>query len=137
VEDFIGEIHDVHHPIASNLYYHDQKREARRRAQYFTADRAAQFLGYFEEVLARNSAASGYMIGRSLTYVDLSMFQLVAGLRYALPAMMTRLEPEIRGLSALHDRVAQRPGIVAYMESGRRIPFNEDGIFRHYPELDS
>lgn len=137
LEDFIGEIHGVHHPIASSLYFHQQQREARRRAQYFTTGRAAQFLGYFENVLACNRAGSGYMIGRSLTYVDLSMFQLVAGLRYALPGMMARLEPEIPGLAVLHERVAQRPAIAAYLESGRRIPFNEDGIFRHYPELDN
>ena len=136
VEDFIGEIHDIHHPISSALYYHEQKTEAQRRAKYFTKDRAEQFMGYFEDILRRNRTGKGYMIGRTLTYVDLSMFQLVAGLRYALPKMMTRIEPNIPGLIALHDRVAERPNIAKYLASERRIPFNEDGIFRHYPELD-
>jgi len=136
VEDFVGEIHDIHHPIASSLYYDDQKEESLRRAKIFTAGRAAQFLGYFEDVLRRNKAGKGYMIGRSLTYVDLSMFQLVAGLRYALPRMMLRVEKEVPGLVTLHQRVSQRPDITAYLASQRRIPFNEDGIFRHYPELD-
>lgn len=136
VEDFVKEIHDVHHPIAGSLYYHEQKKEARRRAGYFTGDRAAQWLGYFEDVLRRNKSGKGHMVGRRLTYVDLSMFQLVTGLRYALPRMMARLEPKIPGLMALHDRIIRRPNIAGYLASERRIPFNEDGIFRHYPELD-
>lgn len=135
VEDLVVDIHDTHHPVASSLYYEDQKPEARRRAEYFTTERAAELLGYFETVLARNGPGR-HMAGRSLTYVDLSVFQIVAGLRYAFPRMMSRLEPSIPGLVALHDRVAQRPNIAAYLASGRRIAFNEDGIFRHYPELD-
>jgi glutathione S-transferase len=136
VTDFVAEIHDVHHPIASSLYYHQQKTEARRCAQHFTAERLPKFLGYFEGVLAANSAGRGCMIGRALSYVDLSMFQLVAGLRYAFPCTMKRQERRYPGLLALHDRVAARPGIAAYLASERRIAFNEDGIFRHYPELD-
>jgi len=136
VEDFVREIHDVHHPIAGSLYYHEQKAEALRRANYFTGERATQFLDYFEDVLVRNNTGKGYMIGRSLTYIDLSMFQLVAGLRYAFPKMMSRLHPKIPRLVALHERVARRPNIADYLASQRRIPFNEDGIFRHYPELD-
>jgi glutathione S-transferase len=136
VTDFAAEIHDVHHPIASSLYYHQQKTEARRCAQHFTAERLPKFLGYFERVLAANSAGRGCMIGRTLSYVDLSMFQLVAGLRYAFPRTMKRQERRYPGLLALHDRVAARPGIAAYLASERRIAFNEDGIFRHYPELD-
>lgn len=136
VADFVAEIHDVHHPIASSLYYHQQKTEARRRARHFTTERLPKFLGYFERVLAANSGGPGYMIGRALTYVDLSMFQLVAGLRYAFPDTMKRQARHHPGLLALHDRVAARPNIAAYLASERRIPFNEEGIFRHYPELD-
>ena len=136
VEDLVVDIHDTHHPIGSSLYYHEQKSEARRRAKFFTEERAPELLGYFESVLQRNSAAKGYMIGRNLSYVDLSMFQVVAGLRYAFPKMMAGLEPVIPGLVALHDRVAQRPNIGDYLASERRIAFNEDGIFRHYAELD-
>jgi glutathione S-transferase len=137
VEDFVIEIHNTHHPIAGSLYYREQQREARRRAGYFTAERARQFLLYFERILQDNPAGKGWMVGRRLSYVDLSMFQIVAGLRYAFPKMMQRLSPDIRGLSTLHDEIAQRPNIADYLSSTRRLPFNEDGIFRHYPELDS
>lgn len=135
VEDLVVDIHDTHHPIAMTLYYEDQKQEARRRTEFFTRERAPELLGYFETVLGRNGSGR-YMVGRSLTYLDLSLFQIVDGVRYAFPRMMSRLEPTIPGLVALHDRVAQRPNIAAYLDSDRRIPLNEDGIFRHYPELD-
>ncbi len=137
IADFVVDIHDTHHPVASSLYYEEQKDAARRRAQYFTEERAPEFLYYFERVLQHNPGAKGFMIGRSLSYVDLSMFQIVAGLRYAFPKMMAGLEPEIPGLVLLHDRVAQRRNIAAYLASDRRIPFNEDGIFRYYPELET
>jgi glutathione S-transferase len=136
VEDFVATVHDTHHPIAAGLYYHQQKPEARRRAQYFIAERAPKFLHYFERVLERNPAGGGYMVGRKLSYVDLSLFQIVAGLRYAFPNMAMRLERTLPRLVALHGRVTQRPNIAAYLASPRRIPFNEDGIFRHYPELE-
>jgi glutathione S-transferase len=136
VEDCVVDVHDTHHPIAMSLYYNDQRPEAKRRARFFTEERAPELLGYFENVLQRNPGQRGYLVGRSLSYVDLSIFQLVDGLRYAFPGMMQRLEPGIPGLVALHDRVAQRPSIAAYLASERRLPFSEDGIFRHYPELD-
>jgi glutathione S-transferase len=136
IADFVGEIHDTHHPISGSLYYHQQKPEARRNARHFIDERIPKFLGYFEQVLDANSKGGGWMAGRALTYVDLSMFQIVAGLRYAFPKTMTRLEPEYTGLAALHDRVSMRPNTAAYLASERRIPFNEDGIFRHYPELE-
>ena len=136
VEDLVIDIHDTHHPVAMSLYYEDQKREARRRAGFFTGERAPELLAYFEDVLQRNAGRRGFMVGRSLSYVDLSMFQIMEGLRYAFPKMMRRLAPRIPGLVALHERVAQRPNIAAYLVSERRLAFNEDGIFRHYPELD-
>jgi glutathione S-transferase len=137
IADLVVEAHDVHHPIASALYYHDQKPEAQRRAPHFTGERVPKFLGYFEQVLAANPTGRGHMVGRALSYVDLSIFQLIAGLRYAFPKRMARLAPKYPGLSALHERVAARPNIAAYLASERRIPFNEHGIFRHYPELDA
>ena len=136
VTDFLVQIHDTHHPVAGSLYYREQKVEARRSAKYFIRDRLPKFLEYFETVLQRNSSGRGVMVGRSLTYVDLSMFQLIAGLRYAFPRSMAKLEREISGLVALHDRVIARPNVAAYLASGRRIPFNQNGIFRHYPELE-
>ncbi|MGD2111791.1 MAG: glutathione S-transferase [Gammaproteobacteria bacterium] len=136
VEDLVVDIHDTHHPVAMSLYYEDQKSEAGRRAGFFTGERAPELLGYFEDVLQRNPGHRGYLIGRTLSYVDLSLFQILDGLRYAFPKMMARLEPDLPGLVALHQRVRQRPNISAYLASERRLPFSEDGIFRHYPELD-
>lgn len=137
VEDLVVDVHETHHPAGASLYYREQKVEARRRARYFTEERAPELLGYFEEVLQRNAGGRGHMVGRTHSYVDLSMFQVVAGLRYAFPNTMARLEPDLPGLVALHDRVAQRPNVAAYLASERRLPFNEDGIFRHYPELEA
>jgi glutathione S-transferase len=136
VEDLVVDVHDTHHPVAMSLYYEEQKTEAVRRAGYFTGERAPELLGYFERVLQCNPGGRGYMVGRTLGYVDLSMFQVVDGLKYAFPNMMARLAPDIPGLMGLHARVAKRPNIAAYRASGRRLPFSEDGIFRHYPELD-
>lgn len=134
VTDFVKEIHDTHHPIANSLYYEEQKPEALRRSQRFLAERLPKFLGYFERVLKANG--HGCMVGRSLSYVDLSMFQLVEGLRYALPRNMERVEPGYPGLVALRDKVAAQPNTAAYLNSPRRLPFNDKGLFRHYPELD-
>ena len=136
VTDFVAEIHDTHHPIAGSLYYEDQRREAKRRADDFLRNRLPRFLGYFERVLGANPKRGGYMIGGKLGYIDLSMFQVVAGLRYAFPKAMARAERKAPGLVALHDRVAARPRIAAYLASPRRLPFNQWGIFRYYPELD-
>jgi len=136
VEDLVVDVHDTHHPIAMSLYYEEQKTEAVRRAGFFTGERAPELLGYFEKVLQCNPGGRGYMVGRTLSYVDLSIFQVIEGLQYAFPKMMAQLAPEIPGLMGLHARVAQRPNVAAYLASRRRLPFNEDGIFRHYPELD-
>jgi glutathione S-transferase len=135
--DFLVEIHDTHHPVASGLYYEDQKKEARRRADDFLENRAPKFLGYFERVLSRNGRGNGYLAGAKLTYADLSMFQIIAGLNYAFPRAMVRAARKNRRLFALHARVQERPRIAAYLASPRRIPFNEEGIFRHYAELDA
>jgi glutathione S-transferase len=137
VVDFIKEIHDTHHPIASSLYYEEQKEEARRHTEKFRELRAPKYLGYFERVLERNPAGDKYIAGRSVSYADLSMFQLVAGLRYAFPNGMRKWEKKTPRFVALHDRVAARPRIAAYLASKRRIPFNESGVFRRYAELDA
>jgi hypothetical protein len=136
IADFVTEIHDTHHPISGALYYHQQKAEARRRTKYFRTGRMPKFLGYFEQVLSGAGKRRRYMAGNALSYADLSLFQIVAGLRYAFPKTMKRLEPDYPGLVELHGRIAARPNIAAYLASKRRIPFNQDGIFRHYPELD-
>ena len=136
IADFVDEIHDTHHPVASSLYYEEQKPEAKRRAADFLKRRAPKYLGYFETVLERNPAGDGHLVGARLTYPDLSLFQIVEGLRYAFPSAMRRLEQKIPRAVALHDRVAGRPRIKAYLASARRLDFNEQGIFRRYPELD-
>jgi len=135
IADFVVEVHDTHHPIASSLYYEDQRKEARRRTEDFLKSRAPKYLGYFERVLARSPG--NYLTGRNATYADLSLFQIVAGLRYAFPRAMARLEKRHPRVTAVHDRIAERPRLAAYLASERRIPFNEMGIFRHYQELDS
>lgn len=133
--DLVQESHDSHHPIGSGLYYEEQREESKRRSADFLAARAPKFLGYFEAVL-RQSSTGGFLLGRRLSYPDLSLFQVIAGLRYAFPTGMKRLEEQIPLSVELHERVAQRPRIAAYLRSERRIPFNQEGIFRHYPELD-
>lgn len=137
VADLVDEAHDTHHPIASSLYYEDQRPEAKRRTSDFLKTRVPKYLGYFEKVLARNKAGDAHLVGENLTYPDLSLFQVVAGLRYAFPRATARLEPNYPRVIALHDQVAARPRIAAYLASTRRLAFNEHGIFRHYPELDS
>ena len=136
IADFVAEIHETHHPVAASLYYEDQKKEARRRAADFLKNRAPKFLGYFERVLSRNARGDRYLVGAKLSYADLSMFQIMAGLSYAFPRAMARSARQYRRLFALHGRVQERPRIAAYLASPRRIPFNNEGIFRHYPELD-
>ncbi len=134
--DLVTEAHDTHHPIASGLYYEDQKPEAQRRAADFVKNRLPKYLGYFERALARNKAGPGHLAGSATSYADLSLFQVVSGLDYAFPKAMKRLAMDHPHVRALHARVSQGKRIAAYLASTRRIPFNEQGIFRHYPELD-
>lgn len=134
IADWLAEVHDTHHPIGSELYYEEQKRSALQRARNFRKHRLPKFMAYFEAVLA--ASGGPYAAGRKLSYVDLSLFQMIEGLRYAFPNAMRRLDTEHPGLTALHDRVARRPAVEAYLGSRRRIAFNQEGIFRHYPELD-
>jgi glutathione S-transferase len=133
--DFVDEAHDTHHPLGPTLYYEDQKPAAKRRTAEFLAQRVPKYLDYFDRVIERNGARGGWMVGNSLTYIDLSMAQVVAGLRYAFPnAARAALRARPR-LAKLHDAVFARPRIRRYAQSGRRVPFNNDGIFRRYPEL--
>ncbi|HEV2540022.1 MAG TPA: glutathione S-transferase [Frateuria sp.] len=133
IADLVAEIHDSHHPIAAGLYYHDQKPEAARRAADLRQHRLPKYLDYFERVLGRGDGR--HALG-SHSYVDLSLFQLLAGLDYAFPRAMARLRTGLPRLGALAAEVAARPRVAAYLASPRRLPFNESGLFRHYPELD-
>ena len=134
IADLVAEIHDTHHPLGPSLYYEDQRGPAKKRTAEFWSERLPKYLGYFERLL--NNSGGAYVTGRRLTYVDLSLFQIVEGLRYAFPKRMKAFERRIPGLVDLHDRVAARPNIRAYLASDRRIAFNEDGIFRQYKALD-
>lgn len=134
ITDFVVEVHDTHHPLGPSLYYEDARPAAKKRTAEFWSERVPKYLGYFEQLLAGNGGTC--VTGRRLTYVDLSLFQIVAGLRYAFPRRMKAFEANIPGLVGLHDRVAARPNIKAYLASERRIAFNEQGIFRRYKELD-
>jgi glutathione S-transferase len=127
IADWVNEVHDTHHPIGPGLYYEQQKREAKQRALDFRQHRLPKFLRYFERVLEHDS---------KITYAHLSLFQMVEGLRYAFPNTLQQLERKYPKVIRNHERVRTRPRLAAYLASERRIPFNREGIFRHYPELD-
>jgi glutathione S-transferase len=132
IADLVAEAHDVHHPVGTSLYYEDQKAEAKRRAHDFTASRIPKFFGYFEGILGKRE----FLVPDQLTYADLSLFQVIEGLRYAFPRTLAKFGDTYPGLAALRERIAARPRIAAYLASPRRLPFSEEGIFRHYTELD-
>jgi glutathione S-transferase len=135
VMDFVKEIHDTHHPIGSGLYYEDQKPEAKRYTGHHLKDRVPKYLGYFERVIAKSSGP--FVLGKKLSYADLSLFQVVAGLRFAFPQSMPAIEKKVPRVVTVHDKIIVRPNIERYLNSGRRIAFNQSGIFRHYPELEA
>jgi glutathione S-transferase len=133
ISDMVAEVHDTHHPISTSKYYEDQKEAAKARAADFLLHRVPKYLGYFERAVA---VGAGHSVGSALSYVDLSLFQLVAGLRYAFPRATKKFPQQFPALVTLHDTVSERPNIARYLASERRLAFNESGIFRHYPELD-
>jgi glutathione S-transferase len=134
IADMVAEVHDTHHPVGSGLYYEDQKPEARRRAESFVRDRIPKYLSHFERGV--EASAGPYLFGGDVSYADLSLFQLLQGLGYAFPRATTQFAAKVPKLVALCGRVRERPRVAAYLASPRRLPFNEDGIFRRYPELD-
>lgn len=136
IADMVTEAHDTHHPVAVELHYEDQKPESLRRAQAFCRTRMPKFLNWFETILARNPGGTRHLVGGKLSYADLSLFQLVEGLRYAFPKAAASALAATPRVCALHQRVGDLPRVAAYLRSDRRIGFNEQGIFRRYPELD-
>ena len=134
ITDLVVEIHDTHHPVTTYLYYEEQRPAAKRRTADFWRYRVPKMLGYFERVLVKSGGP--YVLGRRVCYVDFSLFQIVEGLRYAFPKRMQRFERKVPRLLALHDRIARRPRIAAYLASERRIPFSQWGIYRYFKELD-
>ena len=135
IADLVAEVHNVHHPVAMMEYYDDQKPEAARAAKQFREDRMPKFLGHFEDAAQANPGE--WLIDHKWSYADTSLFQVIEGLRYMFPRRMKTLEPDYPNLVRIHDQVADLPGIKAYLKSDRRLAFNPDGIFRHYPELDA
>jgi glutathione S-transferase len=136
IADLVTEAHDTHHPISNALYYEEQKKPAKARATAFLDERLPKYLSYFEDTLAHNPAGPRHSVGASLTTVDLSLFQVSEGLSYAFPRAMAKFAAHYPALAALREAVRSRPAIAAYLASPRRLPFNEFGVFRHYPELD-
>ena len=134
--DLVGEAHNTHHPVGNGLYYEDQQPEAARAADDFRRERIPKFVGWLETILTRNPDGNAHLVGAGLTYVDLSAFQVVEGLRYAFPRAAEAALGRTPLLAGLSDRVRALPNIAAYLQSERRLPFNEQGIFRRYPELD-
>ena len=135
ISDLATEIHDTHHPVSWWLFFEEQRPAAKRRTADFWRYRVPKFLGYFERILRKSGGP--YLLGRRLSYVDLSLFQVVEGLRYAFPNRMKRFEKKVPRVIALHDRVAKRPRIAAYLASKRRIAFSQWGVYRYFKELDS
>lgn len=133
IADLVMEIQHTHHPVAHGLYYEDQKAEALTYTRHFLAERLPKFFGFFKRVLGGRE----HLVGNSLSYVDLSMFQIIEALRFCFPKTMGRIESDYGGLLALHDKVESRPNIAAYLASPRRLPWNDRGVFRHYPELEA
>ena len=136
VSDFLTEVHDTHHPIASELFYEDQIEESKRRSANFIKIRIPKYLNYFEKIISNNKSNSGWLIGNSLTYPDLSLFQIIEGLHYAFPKAFANIAGNYTNTITLRDAVAARPNIASYLKSNRRIEFNTMGVFRYYPELD-
>jgi glutathione S-transferase len=136
ITDFVAEAHDTHHPIATDLYYEDQRTEAKARTAAFLEHRVPKYLGYFEQVLNQNPAGAGHAVGNALTTVDLSLFQIWSGMAYAFPRAFAGAPKDYPALASLAAAVEKRPNVARYLASEHRLPFNESGIFRHYPELD-
>jgi glutathione S-transferase len=137
IADLVTEVHDTHHPLSVMEVYEEQREAAAQRAQVFREDRMPSFLGYLERLLGHDRTSDGrFLAGDRASYADLAAFQIIEGLRYAFPRQVARITGTIPKLLALHDRIAQRPGIASYLASRRRLPFNQSGIFRHYRELD-
>lgn len=136
ITDIVKEVYNSHHPIDEDKWFHEQKNEAIARAAVFRRDRMPKFLGWFERILEANPAGADHLVGRFVTYADLSLFQLIEGLRFAFPRAAERELAKLPHVTALHGSIVQRPRLAAYLASIRRVPFQETGIFRQYPELD-
>lgn len=133
-----NEIHDTHHPLGTNLYYEDQKPEAKRRAKSFREERLPKYLRYVQRLLDSKTSGDGpWLYGGGLTYADLVLFQALDGTKFAFPKSIEKLEKsgDYDGVFKLYQAVKERPNIKQYLESDRRAAYS-DGIYRYYPELE-
>jgi glutathione S-transferase len=135
IMDMAAEAHDVHHPVGPDLYHEQQQAESLRAAHGFRQQRIPKYLTYFERALAADPG--DWLTTGRWSYADLSLFHLIAGLRYAFPLRMTTLMPSFPRLADLHDRVVALPELRDYLGSDRRLAFTNEDVFRHYPELDA
>jgi glutathione S-transferase len=133
ISDMVEEVHSTHHPIAGSLYYQDQMEAAYENARAFREERIPKYLDHFEAAL--EGQGGPFVLGDQWNHVDTSLFQLMEGLDYAFPKRMRELD--YPRLELCRQAVTEIDGIEAYLASDRRMEFNQDGIFRHYPELDS
>ncbi|MEM1414031.1 MAG: glutathione S-transferase [Myxococcota bacterium] len=133
--DVLGEAHDTHHPLGVSFPYEDQLPEARKAAAHFREQRLAGWLRHFDSVVEENGGE--WHVGQAMSTADLVGFQVLEGLAYAFPRAFAPLLAERALLRALRERVAMAPRVAAYLASDRRLPMDETGIFRRYPELDA
>jgi len=133
ITDIVAEVHNVHHPVAAALYYQDQIDAAYEAAQHFRDQRLPKYLDHFEAALEENGGPC--VLGDRWTHVDTSLFQLMEGLDYMFPNRMRELD--YPRLELCRQAMMEIAGVEQYLASDRRLSFNEDGIFRFYPELDS
>jgi len=135
ITDVVEEVHSVHHPLGVGKYYEEQKEAALIRAKEFREERMVKWLNHFEHELSLEGGP--FVLGERWSHVDTSLSQLLRGLAYAFPRRSAALQGRYPRLQACREAVANLPGVAAYRASDRCIPFNKDGIFRHYPELDA
>lgn len=132
--DLVGEVHDTHHPISVGLHYEDQADAAKERARHFLAERLGKWLQHFEHVV---TDGGGVHVPAEVGYPDFMARFVLRGIEYAFPKAFAAHRTAIPGLMALVERIETRPGLAAYLASPRALAFNQDGIFRHYPELEA
>ncbi|KAI0205629.1 glutathione S-transferase protein-like protein [Astrocystis sublimbata] len=144
------EVHQTHHPIAHDLFWEDQKEESRRCSKEWVKDRLPKHLGFWDKVLKCEKALPGawsmgeseaspgpWLLGDTFTYADLVLFQCIDGVLFAFPRAMKQAKDSGKydRVFQLHDAVAARPNIAAYLSSNRRQEYNI-GIYRYYEEND-
>ena len=136
ITDIVKEVYNSHHPIDEDKWFHEQKDEATARAAVFRGDRMPKFLAWFERILEANPAGADHLVGSFVTYADLSLFQLVEGLRFAFPLASERELAKLPHVMALHKAVAERatPEGLSGERTARTV--RGTGIFRRYSELD-